>query len=281
MNLSAWVYAYLYPTCWNWPQNGWNSWNCMEVCENCMKVYERCVWECVKVSPLNFWAPVHAFWYQICWNLPKNDWNCMKLHENCVKLHEGVHKEFLSWNICILILNCWRWPINGWNSQNCVKLCENCIKLCEGGQENVWKYHHWISQLEYMQIDTKPVEIGPKMAKIAKIVWNCVKIAWNCRKECVKLRETQNTAYPCWAGSNDTSNSPNGRNMAEKSAWMETHTDRHTHTSVLYIRQLFSTIWPTWESNIGGLDKTIPNKIFKEIIGTLGRSIAGAYIFPQ
>ena len=71
------------------------------------------------------------------------------------------------------------------------------------------------------------------MAERAKILWNCVKIAWNYMKECIKLRETQNTASPCWPGSKDTSNSQNRLNMAEKSAWTDKHTHRQKHTQML------------------------------------------------
>ena len=51
-----------------------------------------------------------------------------------------------------------------------MKVHENCVKLHEGVCESVWKYHHSISQLKYMHFDTQHVEIGPKMAEIAKIV---------------------------------------------------------------------------------------------------------------
>ena len=50
------------------------------------------------------------------------------------------------------------------------------MKLHEGLYESVGKYHHWISQLKYMHFDTQYVEIGLKLAEIAKIVWICEKL---------------------------------------------------------------------------------------------------------
>ena len=52
------------------------------------------------------------------------------------------------------------------------------MKLSEHAREILWKYYQWISQLEYMHFDTQHVEIGPKMAEIAKIVWKLREIAW-------------------------------------------------------------------------------------------------------
>ena len=56
------------------------------------------------------------------------------------------------------------------------KLHVNWMKVCEGVCESVWKYHHWISQLEYMLFYTQYVEIRPKMAEMAKLREYCVKV---------------------------------------------------------------------------------------------------------
>ena len=37
MDFSAWVHAFWYATCWNWPKNGWNSPNCVKIAWNCVK----------------------------------------------------------------------------------------------------------------------------------------------------------------------------------------------------------------------------------------------------
>ena len=58
------------------------------------------------------------------------------------------------------------------------KLREICVKLREEVREIAWKYHRRISRLEYMLFDTQHVEIGPKMAEIAKIAWKLREIAW-------------------------------------------------------------------------------------------------------
>ena len=50
-----------------------------------------------------------------------------------------------------------------------MELRKNCVKLHEGVNESVLKYHHGISQLEYMHFDTQHVEICPKRAEIAQI----------------------------------------------------------------------------------------------------------------
>ena len=144
------------------------------------------VWKCMKILPLTFLAHVHAFWYPACWN----------------------------------------WTKNGWNSQNWVKLCENCVKLHEGVHECVWKYLHWISQLEYMHFDTQHVEIGPKMAEIAKIAWYCVKlrIRHAFAKPAPNISQTPQLDLT-WL-----------RNQCEQK---ETHT--HTHASVLYIRIIWQS----------------------------------------
>ena len=124
----------------------------------------------------------------INWNVPKNgwiSWNCMKVAWNCVKIAwncvrecvkvcESIIIEFLSLRTCIFIPNMLKLAKNGWNTQ----IASYCMKLCQGVHESVWKYHHWISQLEYMHFDTQYVEIGPKMAEIAQIAWKLREIAW-------------------------------------------------------------------------------------------------------
>ena len=69
-------------------------------------------------------------------------------------------------------------------------LRENCVKLREDVREIAWKYHQQISRLEYMLFDTQHVEIGPKMAEIAKIAWKLREIAWNCVNTRVKFFES-------------------------------------------------------------------------------------------
>ena len=53
------------------------------------------------------------------------------------------------------------------------------MKLREHAREIFWKFYQWISQLEYMHFDTQHVEIGPKMAEIAKIAWKLCENARN------------------------------------------------------------------------------------------------------
>ena len=67
------------------------------------------------------------------------------------------------------------------------KLREICMKLCEEVREIAWKYHQRISRLEYMLFDAQHVEIGPKMAEIAQIVWKLREIAWRGAWNCVKV----------------------------------------------------------------------------------------------
>ena len=62
------------------------------------------------------------------------------------------------------------------------KLQANCVKVCEGVSENVSKYHHLISQLEYILFDNQCIEIRPKMAEIAKLHENCVKVSEGVRE---------------------------------------------------------------------------------------------------
>ena len=64
------------------------------------------------------------------------------------------------------------------------------MKLREHTREIFWKYYQWISQLKYMHFDTEHVEIGPKMAEIAKIAWKVCEIMWNCVNTCVKMCES-------------------------------------------------------------------------------------------
>ena len=49
------------------------------------------------------------------------------------------------------------------------EIAQICVKLHEDIFEIVWKYCKWISQLEYMLFDTQHVEIGPKMAELARL----------------------------------------------------------------------------------------------------------------
>ena len=51
------------------------------------------------------------------------------------------------------------------------KLYENCLKMyeiarkCEGVHESVWKYDHWITQLDYIILETQHVEIAKILPK--------------------------------------------------------------------------------------------------------------------
>ena len=116
---------------------------------NCGKIAWYCVRECMKVSPLNFSARVHAFWYPTCWNWPKNGWNsqnCVKIAWNCVKLREHAREIFCKYYQWISQLKYMHFDTqHGWDSQNCMKLCENWIEVCKGMCESGWKYYHWIS----------------------------------------------------------------------------------------------------------------------------------------
>ena len=117
------------------------------------------------------------------------------------------------------------------------------MKLREHAREIFWKYYQWISRLEYMLFDTQHVEIGPKKAEIAKIAWKLREIAWTRAWNFLKYYQwisqleymhfdTQHveigpkkakianiTGCPCWASSNDTSNSQNWLKKPDKSAW--------------------------------------------------------------
>ena len=58
-------------------------------------------------------------------------------------------------------------------------------------------------------------------------------------KDCVKLGETQNTACPYQAGSNDTSNSPNGLKwLRNQLGRMDTHTETHIDTCWRFIHRM-------------------------------------------
>ena len=166
MNFSARVHGFWYQTCWNWPKYGWNSPNCVKIVWKLREIAWTHAWNFLKVWPMNFLARVHAFWYPTCWN----------------------------------------WPKNGWNSPNCVKFALNCMKRCMKLHEEVgeiaWKYHGRLSRLEYMLFDTQHVEMIPKMAEMAQIVWKL-------RENCVKVRER---ACLCQTSSKNTSNSPNRLN---------------------------------------------------------------------
>ena len=70
-------------------------------------------------------------------------------------------------------------------AQSVWKVREECVWVCEGVCENVWKYEDWVSQFKYMLLDTQHVKLGPKIAKIAQIVWK----VW---EECVKVCEGVN-----------------------------------------------------------------------------------------
>ena len=109
----------------------------------------------------------------------------------------------------------------GWN---CVKIAWNWMRVCV--KVSSLNFSAWVHAFWYPTCWN-----WPKIDEIARIAWSCMRIAWNCMKECVKLCENQKTAYPCQAGSNNTSNSPNRLNKAEKSAWTHGQTD----ASVLYI----------------------------------------------
>ena len=108
---------------------------------NYVKIALNCIRECLKVSPLNFSAQVHAFWYPTCWNWPKNGWNspnCVKIAWNCVKLREhareifeSITNEFFSSSTCILIPFMLKLAKKWLKSLNCMKLRENCVKLRE------------------------------------------------------------------------------------------------------------------------------------------------------
>ena len=150
--------------------------------------------------------------------IAKIAWNCMN---ECIKVHDSI---------TILTHKGWNWPKNGWNSPNCLKLCETAWKLHKIAWGSVW-----------MCVKLFPLNFSAGVhAFWYPTCWNWPKNGWysqNCvilRENCVKLRETQNTACLCQAGSKYISNSPIGLNTAEKSLWTEGNT--HTHASVLYIR---------------------------------------------
>ena len=110
-------------------------------------------------------------------------------------------------------------------------------KLCE----TAWKLHKIVWGSVWMCVKLFPLNFSAGVhAFWYPTCWNWPKNGWysqNCvilRENCVKLRETQNTACLCQAGSKYISNSPIGLNTAEKSLWTEGNT--HTHASVLYIR---------------------------------------------
>ena len=75
-----------------------------------------------------------------------------------------------------------------------------------------------------MHFDTQHVEIGQKMAEIAK----------NVVKECVKLHETQITACPCMAGSNNTSQTPQ-TDLKQLRNQRDGRTETQTYTLAFYV----------------------------------------------
>ena len=72
-------------------------------------------------------------------------------------------------------------------AQSVLKVCEKCMKVCEGVCESVWKYHHWISLLEYMLLDTQQLKFGLKLAKIDQ---NVCKLRAKCVKVCEGVCES-------------------------------------------------------------------------------------------
>ena len=63
------------------------------------------------------------------------------------------------------------WLKFGKNSQNCVKIVfKKCLKMCESVCESA-KNYPWNHFLWDMFFDTKHVQIGLNLLKIAKIVW--------------------------------------------------------------------------------------------------------------
>ena len=73
------------------------------------------------------------------------------------------------------------------------KVCEECVKVCEGVCESVWKYEDWVSQFEYMLLDTQHVKFGPKIAKIAQSVW---KVCEECVKESMRVGKSMMIEFP-------------------------------------------------------------------------------------
>ena len=70
------------------------------------------------------------------------------------------------------------------NSQTTWKVCEECGWVYEGVCECVWKYDDWISQFEYMHLDTEMltfVQDGQDSSKCVKVCEECV---WVCEGVC-------------------------------------------------------------------------------------------------
>ena len=93
------------------------------------------------------------------------------------------------------------------------------------------QYHQWISQLEYMLFDTQHVEIGPKMAEIAKIAWKLHEIAWTPAWNFLKVLPMNFSArvhafwYPtCWNWPKNGWNSPNCVKIAWNCVKLREHT---------------------------------------------------------
>ena len=156
LNFPVWVHALRHQTCWGWSKIGQDSPKCVKSVWRVCVSVWRRLWEWVKVWWLNFPVWVHTFGHPTCWGGSK----FAKIAQSVWKVHE------------------------------------ECVWVCEGVCESVWKYEHWVSQLEYMLSDTQHDNFVPKIAKIAKSVWKFVKSVWKCVKECVKVCESRKIESP-------------------------------------------------------------------------------------
>ena len=74
---------------------------------------------------------------------------------------ESITIELPSLNTCFYTPNMLKLEQNfAIIAQSAWKLCVECEQVCEKVCESILKYHHWISQLEYLLLDTQHVEIG-------------------------------------------------------------------------------------------------------------------------
>ena len=133
-------------------------------------------------------ATLNIYWYSLD-NFPGN---------KCTfALLESIGRQEMQVQICnIHIMARYDLKIVLWMVNMFYWFFEIVWKLRDSVWRSAWMYHQWISQLKYMHFDSQYVEIGPKIAEIAKIAWNCMKIDWRSVWKCVKLRIQHALAEP-------------------------------------------------------------------------------------